>query len=159
MEYKPEFDNMAYIACRNGGFTDNDLADLFSVVRSTISKWKNDHETFKAAILKGKDEFDTSTAEGCLLKKITGYDFTEVKEVYDDIGKLIECIKTTKHVPSSDTAIIFFLKNRNSKRWREIKAIEVGNLDDKPFKADDIKKNMSAKEAQALYEEMLKDDR
>lgn len=131
-DYKPEYDQQAYVACKEGGFTLPKLAKLFGVVTSTVSLWIKTHPTFSDAVKKGRDEFNVSTAEDCLLKRLKGYSYNETtkeaKTTTDSDGKVTTELVVTKVVKKSvapdTTAQIFFLKNRDPKRWRDKQEVE-----------------------------------
>lgn len=57
------------------------------------------------------------------LRRIIGYDFTEVKSEYkvNDEGKLelMRQTEQTKHVPGDARAAEFWLRNRQPKLWRK----------------------------------------
>lgn len=129
-KYKPEFDNMAYVACVDGGFTDGKLAKLFSVTETTINNWKHSHPSFFESLKRGKDEFDIAVAEDSLLKRVTGYRYEEETREYkstgDDKGGLQLTKVVTKDIAPDPTSIIFFLKNRNPERWRDARHLEHG---------------------------------
>ena len=127
-KYKKEYDAMANVACVEGGFTLVSLAKLFGVNKSTISRWMNKNESFCGAVKRGRDEFNVSVAEDCLLKRIKGYQYTEItqeRKVVKDPTKKEESVQmvttkiVTKSVAPDPTSIIFFLKNRDPERWRE----------------------------------------
>lgn len=98
------------------GYTDDQLADFFEVSASTINKWKLDHPRFSESIKKGKDVADGDVAES-LYQRAMGYEHPE-----DDIRAVdgaIVITPTIKRYPPDTTAAIFWLKNRQSKKWRD----------------------------------------
>jgi len=116
--YKEDYARQAYVACKNSGCTDPELAELFNVSRTSINNWKNEHPEFLDAIKRGKDEFDVATAENCLKKRIEGYEYQEAKVVEVD-GVVTRKEVTKKHIAPDVGALCFFLKNRNPERWRD----------------------------------------
>jgi len=125
-EYREEYARMAYVACTEGGFTDVKLAKLFGVAKQTIYNWKREHPEFLDSIIRGKDEFDVAKAEECLLKRVTGYRYTEVTRERNDQGQMVVSKKVGKHIPPDVKAITFFLINRSRDgRWRRIQSVEV----------------------------------
>jgi hypothetical protein len=53
-----------------------------------------------------------------LLHNATGYSYHGEKIFYDrDVG--VVRVPVVKHVPPSDTAMIFYLKNRDPERWSD----------------------------------------
>ena len=89
---------------------------------------------FKNAIKRGKKPVDIEV-ENSLLKRATGYDFdektTEVEVGEDGEPKVTKVKTTKKHVPGDVGAQAFWLKNRNPKVWRDLKAMELTGADGK----------------------------
>lgn len=103
------------------GYTDAELADFFEVSESTINTWKIEHEEFLESIKKGKAVADGDVAAK-LFHRATGYEHPE-----DDIRVVegsIVITPTVKHYPPDTTAAIFWLKNRQSKAWRDKQEVE-----------------------------------
>ena len=138
--HKEEYNNMAYVFCRDSGATDIKLGNLFGVCKVTIWHWKNNHPEFKAAVVRGKDEFNSSTAETNLMKRVKGYSYLEVtkkpvdrlvpdKNGVDQVVTSLEVVKTTKKfIPPSVKAIKYFLRNRDKIRWPDKIDIEFNDL-------------------------------
>lgn len=95
--------------------------------------FKNNKSLFLPALKKGRDMSDDrfcQTAEMTLMKKIKGYEWHEKTTITKSIkgadGKIIIGVKNTeekdviKHVPPSDTLLMFYLVNRTPERWRSI---------------------------------------
>lgn len=139
-QYKEEYVEQAYVACNKLGAIDKDLAELFKVTEKTINEWKKCHPDFCESIKNGKSEYDVKTAVNCLKKRVEGFEYTEViKEVKTDgDGKIISksAKEFKKRVIPDVGAISFFLKNRDRLNWKDYKAVEVGNLDNKPFESN-----------------------
>ena len=125
-------DQLAYQCCRDGKSSE-DLAEVFDVSSQTIRNWSRAYPSFARAIQAGRDHFDTHGVEKSLLRKAMGYEYTEVRteEITLKQGRgenqisapAIKRIVTNKHVVPSDTAAMFWLQNRNKKRWKPIHAI------------------------------------
>lgn len=127
--YKSEYAHIAYEVCKASGAINPKLAKIFKVTPSTISLWMKKYPEFSGAIKAGKDEFNLATAENCLFKRLRGYRYKETtkENVVNPITKELELTVTkvvTKEVPPSDTALIFFLKNRDPERWRDKQNVE-----------------------------------
>lgn len=119
-KYKPEFDNQAYKLCLLGA-TDKDLADFFEVDESTINNWKIDHESFFESIKEGKLITDMTIAEklknraeGAVIKKDVAIKYKTGRFEED-----IKIITLEEELPPDTTALIFWLKNRAGKYWRD----------------------------------------
>ncbi|MGU3521569.1 terminase gpP N-terminus-related DNA-binding protein [Enterobacteriaceae bacterium C23F] len=113
--YKKEYAEQARKLCLLG-YTDAELADFFGVSEQTINAWKKAHSEFLESIKKGKDVADGEVAAK-LFHRATGYEHDE-----DDIravdGKIV-ITPTVKHYPPDTAAAIFWLKNRQGKKWRD----------------------------------------
>lgn len=157
-------------AWARSGKTDEEIAKLVGISRSTLSEWKKKHEGIGAALVGGKDYADR-LVENSLHKLAVGYTVTNKKPIkirhvkYEDGKKVsedeqIEYVDETTHVPGDVRAIIFWLENRMPewrKKYEQIKSI---NDDDESGaglivmdteQAKDIKKMME--EAQVGIEE------
>lgn len=137
-KYATEYDHVAYQVCRKSGYTLGDLGEAFGVDIRTILSWMEKYPSFKAAILAGRDEYDTDTIERALVKKAGGYAYDEIRieDVFvkqdDGTGKMEQVpgqkvTKITKHQPPDPIAIKFWLLNRSKKRWKPERAIAGGN--------------------------------
>ena len=158
-KYNEEYNEQAEKLCSMFGADDLKLAEYFGVCDTTIQTWKKEHQLFLVAVKTGKDTFDTQNVEKSLLKRAIGYKTVETHEECVGDSGLVATKKVTKHVVS-DTAIIFWLKNRNPQRWRDRKAVELTGDNGGPVKTINatITPDMDAKEAAAIYCQMLKDD-
>ena len=127
-KYKKEFCIQAEKLCKKG-FTDKDMADFFEVDVSTLNRWKDAHPEFQESLKSAKEQHDVAVVEKSLLQRALGYEIKEVK-VEEQEGSPIKTTTTNKHVAPSDTALIFFLKNRNPDRWRDKTETKVTISDD-----------------------------
>jgi hypothetical protein len=126
-EYLPEYAERAKILCDSGA-TNLDLAHEFGVTLQTLRNWRAKYPEFLASLKLGKEIADAEV-ERSLYERATGYSFGAVKQQYDaKAGKWVE-INYIEHVPPDPTAMIFWLKNRKPKEWRDKQELEVsGNL-------------------------------
>lgn len=120
-KYKEEYARQAEKICILGA-TDEFLADYFDVDVSTIGNWKNKHNEFLEAIKRGKVEADLKVANS-LYHRAVGYSHDEEK-VFNNQGEIVTH-KTTKHYAPDPTALIFWLKNRQPKEWRDKQEIDL----------------------------------
>ena len=123
-KYKPEYAKQALKLCENHGATDLELADFFEVNVLTIHRWKIKHAAFCNAIKVGKDVAD-NRVEHSLYQKAMGYTYPSEK-IFQSGGEIIRA-ETLEHVPPSDTAIIFWLKNRRKEDWRDKREVTGGD--------------------------------
>ena len=120
-KYKPEYAEQAKKLCALGA-TDAQLADFFEVAISTITLWKVRHEEFSASLSVPKEMAD-SRVEQSLYRRAMGYEHDEV-DIRVVNGEIVET-PIRKYYPPDSTAMIFWLKNRQSDKWREMKAVEL----------------------------------
>lgn len=120
--YKPEYVNIAYVLCTKG-FTDKALAESFGVSEQTLNAWKHEHPEFLESLKRGKDEFDTQVVEAALLKTASGFEFTEDAVIRKSNGET-QIKKVKKFQVGNVIAQIFWLKNRNSARWKDKQEVE-----------------------------------
>jgi hypothetical protein len=113
-KYRPEMAEQAEKLCRLGA-TDAEIADFFEVAESTVNNWKDAHPEFSEALKKGKALADAEVADK-LYRRALGYSHDEEKLFLSE-GQVIRAA-TVKHYPPDTTACIFWLKNRQSGRWR-----------------------------------------
>lgn len=114
-KYKAEYAEQARKLCLLGA-TDAEMAEFFEVRESTIHAWKKAHSEFSESIKKGKVLADAQVADK-LFNRAIGYDAPDV-----DIRVVNQEIVQTpiiKHYPPDPTSGIFWLKNRQPKRWRD----------------------------------------
>jgi hypothetical protein len=116
-KFKPEFIEQAknYVSL---GATDEQMASFFSVAVSTFYLWKAEHPEFSEALKLSKEEYD-SRIEISLAERAMGYSHPEDKIFFKD-GE-VTTVSTTKHYPPDTTAAIFWLKNRKSAEWKDVK--------------------------------------
>jgi hypothetical protein len=128
-DYKEEYAEQAYKLCLLG-HTDAELAEFFEVAESTINNWKHAHPEFLESVKRGKEIADGYVTES-LYKRATGYSHPDVDiKCYE--GEIIET-PLTKHYPPDTTAAIFWLKNRQPKKWRDKHEIDHGGQNDNPI--------------------------
>lgn len=84
------------------GLTDEQIAHNAGISRSTLAKWRTDHQDISDALKKGKEVVDYEVENALLLKALCG-----------DV-----------------TAQIFWLKNRRPDKWRDKPAEPSGDIED-----------------------------
>ena len=84
------------------GLTDEQIAHNAGISRSTLAKWRTDHQDISDALKKGKEVVDYEVENALLLKALCG-----------DV-----------------TAQIFWLKNRRPDKWRDKPAEPPGDIED-----------------------------
>lgn len=116
-KYKPEYIEQAKNYASLGA-TDEQMAQFFGVALSTLYLWKVQHPEFSDALKLSKDEYD-ERIEISLAERALGYSHPEDKIFFKD--DKVKIVPTTKHYPPDVTACIFWLKNRKSDEWRDVK--------------------------------------
>lgn len=124
--YRPEYVEQAKKLCQLGA-TDAEMAAFFEVAVSTFYKWKAEISEFSEAIKSAKEIAD-ERVERSLYHRAVGYTFDSEK-VFQFQGQIVRT-PVKEHVPPDTTAAIFWLKNRRSKDWRDIRQYEVGQPGD-----------------------------
>lgn len=129
-DFKPEYIELAYKYCLLGA-TDKQLADFFEVSEQTINTWKQVHPEFLESIKRGKDIADANVADR-LYQRALGFEhdseeikiMTVSKEGGIGTEQVIERVPVRKVYPPDPTSIIFWLKNRQPKNWRDKQEID-----------------------------------
>ena len=98
------------------GLTDVEMADVFGVTEQTFNNWKKSQPDFFESLKKGKALADANVAES-LFHRALGYSHPAVKIM--TLGGAIEQVPYTEHYPPDTAAAIFWLKNRQPKKWRD----------------------------------------
>lgn len=115
-DYNPKNNARVAELCLAGA-TDIDIARFLQISVGTIYVWKAKYPEFREAIKRSKELAD-AVVENALFRKATGYSFESEKLFYDKEAGVVRA-SIVEHVPPSDTAMIFWLKNRQSKDWRD----------------------------------------
>lgn len=121
--YKNEFARQASHLCKLGAST-VDLARFFQVSSDTIYRWSTEYKAFAEAIKVGKDLADERVVMS-LYNKTLGFEKEIVKEVVGKDGN-VKKVTDKVYYPPSDTAIMFWLKNRRRHEWRDRQEHEIG---------------------------------
>lgn len=133
-KYKEHYPEQARKLCLLGA-TDQELADFFEVCEATINNWKLDHPEFLESIKRGKVEADSNVADR-LYQRAMGFEHDDV-HVSNHQGVVTLTPIRKIHAPDTGAAV-FWLKNRQSKKWREKQEVEhTGNLFDSLLAAVD----------------------
>jgi|GEM_PF-609436 len=140
--YKQEYDMQVFNLCLLGAI-DTQICKAFGIDDNTFYAWQKRHPSFRDAIKTAKNFIDANVA-ATLYKRAQGYTYEEVKTIETKDGVFTST--TTKHVPADTAAMIFWLKNRQPKLWR-----------DKIELKEDINVNIFPSEnvLNGIYEEVL----
>lgn len=139
--YDPKYATIAKQLCARGA-TDSDLADAFQVATGTIWNWMSRFPGFAEAVRAGKAEIFDPKVERALALKAIGYsvDTEEVKITKD--GEEVRYM-VRKHYPPDTTACIFWLKNRQPTKWRDVWKIEhEGKMEIEKLSSEEVLKEI-----------------
>lgn len=127
-KYKPEYNEQAYKLCLLR-HTDEELAEFFEVDESTINNWKVEHEEFLESIRAGKRKADmevaTNLLEGTKDRVVVETQAIKLKDVVYADGKKVsetervQIVEVERVIPSDFRNQQFWLKNRQSDRWKD----------------------------------------
>lgn len=115
------------------GLTDFEISKRLGITTTTLYEWKNKYSEFSEALKKAKAQADYRV-ENSLYQRAMGYQYDEeVKErvpIYDSDGNItgyevVTTKVTRKEVKPNVTAQIFWLKNRQPKKWKDKKDIDI----------------------------------
>lgn len=115
-KYRAEFVEQATKLC-NLGATDEQLAEFFQVDSDTIDNWKISHPDFFRAINTAKENWDFAI-ERTLFQKARGFHY-KAEKVMQYEGEVIHA-QYKEYCPPDTASIIFWLKNRQRARWRDV---------------------------------------
>lgn len=113
------------------GLTNREIAEKIGINVSTLYAWNNKNKDF-CNLLKETKEYVDNNVENSLYKSAIGYYYTETVKEYSIVnGEEVVTSKkdTKKYAAPSNTAQIFWLKNRRRKEWRD-RLIDIGGDDD-----------------------------
>lgn len=108
------------------GATIPELAQFFKVSDGTIIYWQSISEEFALALKLGRDASDERVVRSMYAKAL-GFEKTIEEEIVGKDGET-RVIKKKIYIPPSDTAAIFWLKNRRKNEWRDRHEYEVGRV-------------------------------
>jgi hypothetical protein len=117
-QYIPIAKRMAYL-----GATDRDLAAAFQTSIKCIWEWKAKHPEFGSALVVGKEEADQRMIRS-MYQRGVGYDYDAVKIFMLAGAKSPIYAPYVEHVPPDPTAGMFWLKNRQPDKWRDVQQLE-----------------------------------
>lgn len=95
------------------GLTDEQIAHNMGIKRQTLYEWMKRFPDISDALKKGKEVVDRQV-ENALLKSALGFYYEE--ETVTNKG---DVVTVKKYEKPNTTAIIFWLKNRKPKQWRD----------------------------------------
>ena len=102
--------------CREG-LIEAEVCKRLGVGVTSFTEYKRLHPALLKAIKEGKEIADYRV-EDSLYQRAMGMDVEETHQEFKE-GKLVSERKVKKHLAPDPTSMIFWLKNRKSKQWRD----------------------------------------
>lgn len=115
------------IAFAEAGATDAEICEVIGISPATLYAWKGRYPEFIEALKEAK-EIPNKAVEAALFRSAMGYTHVEEK-IFFYKGK-VKRIPVEKHYPPNPTSMIFWLKNRDPKAWREALEFHAGQNPD-----------------------------
>jgi len=115
------------------GATDKQMSEIWAISTATLQSWKIKHSEFLKALNEGRAPADAQVA-ATQYKRANGFSH-EVEKVFIVNGKP-KVVKYNEYFPPSDTAGIFWLKNRQREIWRDVQRNEHTGKDGDPIKSE-----------------------
>lgn len=143
-EVKPKL--LQIEAWARDGLTMEQIAANLGIYKSTLYEYQNKYKELKDALKKGREVADIQV-ENALYKTALGYEVEEKLYERNEAGELEVVRVVKKEVQPSNTAQIFWLKNRRPSIWRDRKEIQADT--NTTLEIDGIK-NMSTEEIKKL---------
>lgn len=133
------------------GLSDVDIAAKMKINRSTLYAWRSRSQELEDAVNEAKDEAD-ALVENALYKRAVGYKYTETRTETllnpdGTVNGVTKVVQTTREVIPDITSIIFWLKNRQPARWRNVDNEQMNDTADISKLAEAIS-NISKKHAE-----------
>ncbi len=128
------------------GLTNEQIAENLGIGKTTFYKMIKEHSELSEHLKKGKEVIDYEV-ENALLKRALGYKYEEktYESIYNkelDIYTERLTKRVTKQVAPDTTALIFWLKNRKPKQWRDKVDIEGESNKETLDKLDEVLKGL-----------------
>lgn len=106
------------------GETEGSIARSYGISLTTWTRYKETNAEFVDAIKRGNVGLDDAV-ENALARSAKGYYVEESEEIFDGAGKLIKSKKNRRYIPPSQTAQVFWLKNRRKEDWKDRSVLDV----------------------------------
>jgi hypothetical protein len=146
--YLPEYVEQAGKLTKLGA-KDTELADFFGVSEKTLNTWKKRYPEFLQSIKCGKSLADAEIAHS-LFHRAKGFEHEDLD--LRVIGGKLRKTKVTKHYPPDTTAAIFWLKNRQPEKWRDVSKLEMTGRNGGPIETHELSDAERASRIAALLD-------
>ena len=135
--FNPNFHPQLVKELAEAGKTNEQIAEKLNIGITTLLRWMNENPEFKSTIKTGKKYADDEVVQS-LFNRAKGYKFTEKKAVQlgderiekDGDGKewIVKAVRkeiTEKEIAPDPASMIFWLKNRQPRDWRDKQVQEI----------------------------------
>lgn len=168
-EWAENEDRLTILAAwARAGKTDEEIARMVGISRSTLGEWKKKHEKISEALFVKKDYADR-LMENSLYKIGLGYTVTNKKPIktrhvkYKDGKKIsedevIEYVDETIHVAGNERAVEFWLENRMPEWRKKYEQIKSVNDDEESGTGLIVMDTEQAKDIKKMMEEAQKEN-
>jgi DNA-binding XRE family transcriptional regulator len=136
-KFKPEYVDLAEKYALLGA-TDSQMAQFFDVTEQTLNSWKSEFPEFLESLKRGKEQADAHVSHS-LYWRARGYSHASEKIFCTKNGEIVRA-ETVEHYPPDPTSMIFWLKNRRPKEWRDKTEVEASISAVEKLSAEDLKK-------------------
>jgi hypothetical protein len=143
-KFREEFVEQAYKLCLLGA-SDAQMADFFGINEDTLNQWKHRYPAFRESFRRGKDLADAEIALS-LYHRAKGYEHPDV-HVSSYEGE-VTLTPLVKRYPPDTQAASLWLRNRQSRKWRD--RIEHTGADGGPISLEAILLKVAERERAQL---------
>lgn len=118
--YRPEFAERIRLVAQTGA-TEREMAEHLNVSENTFKRWTHKYAELWVAMKSGKEACDDRVVHA-LYRRAVGYTYDSEK-IFQHKGEpvVVPCVE---HVPPSESAATFWLKNRRPKEWKDKTEVE-----------------------------------
>lgn len=144
-KYREEFVEQVYKLALLGA-KDREIASFFEVCEATINIWKIEYPEFLESLKKGKIKADAEIASS-MYDKAKGFFYKEEHAFKLKAGKdeeKVEVVQVERFSPPDTTAAIFWLKNRQSREWRDRQEIKITEVPLEQLKEEELDARIGA---------------
>ncbi len=131
-KYDAEYHPLMAWSYMQQNMTIEECAEKMGFAPATLYNWAKKYPDFKEALSQGAEKTNADV-EKSLFKRAVGYSARKLKVEYDADGDVIRKIAEEVQVAPETTAGIFWLKNRNPRKWRDKQDMELTGKDGGPI--------------------------
>lgn len=99
------------------GKTEEEIAEIIGVCKTTLTNWKGKHQDLLFAVREARQAAD-SLVESALFGRAVGCKVPETKVIVTKLGDVIR-EDVDRYYPPDTQAAMFWLRNRQPERWKE----------------------------------------